>query len=640
MPEFASYYLQRLKIFLLIFLAIESLTRGVFLWVEHANLPLHPGMLLAVFSLGLGYDLCVFAYLAAVFCLYLWALPRYAHGSRLDRNMTTGWLFVFTFGLLFTSVSEWFFWEEFHTRFNFIAVDYLVYRREVTGNIWESYPVVPLVSIMALLAVIVAYTLRRRALPRAWKTPRQSVRALALAICIGVAVLGYVIFSDAFAEKVGNRYAQEASKNGIYELLSAFQHNELDYDRFYATAPANEMKAELAQLLGGDPSRARSIRGAGPEQHYNVVLITIESMSASFMQSFGNKRNLTPVLDALSKESLFFTNLYATGTRTVYGLSATSLSVPPLPGNSIVRRPENEGLFTLGSVLGQHGYDSRFLYGGYGYFDNMNHFFGSNGYRVVDRSELAPDESTFTNVWGVSDEDLYRRVIRENDAAFATGKPFFDHVMTTSNHRPFTYPDGRIDMPSHSGRFGAVKYTDYAIGKFLAEARTKPWFKNTLFVITADHTANSAGKQDLDPAGYHIPLLIYAPGIVQPRRVDTLTSQIDIPPTILGLMNLNYESRFWGQDAIKTPPHRAFVSNYQQLGYLTDDALVVLKPVKRVDIYRRAGEDFLPDAHPREGLLPEALSYYQNATHWRTWNHSDAPRLASSDGSPHAPAAH
>ena len=103
-------------------------------------------------------------------------------------------------------------------------------------------------------------------------------------------------------------------------------------------------------------------------------------------------------------------------------------------------------------------------------------------------------EIGFANVWGVADEDLFARVMREGDAAHAAGRPFLFQVLTTSNHRPYTYPEGRIDIPSGSGRPGAVKYADYAVGKLIEDARKKPWFNDTLFVFAADHTAGAAGK--------------------------------------------------------------------------------------------------------------------------------------------------
>lgn len=608
----------RLSNFLWLFLAVETLTRVILLVREKANGTLAPLAASKALIVGLAFDLSVFLYFAALYALYLCLLPRRAHGSRGDRIATTIWMFVFCFILMFTSVSEWFFWDEFSARFNFIAVDYLIYTHEVIANIRESYPIVPLVAGMAALAAIAAMLLGRRSV--AITEIGLGGRAMGLAAFILLAGASYAALNSDYADVSDNRYTDEAAKNGFYELFAAFWHNELRYDRFYTTGDQTKLRTLLATELGGDPAAARPVHAIGEEKHYNLVLITVESLSASFMTSFGNTHNLTPNLDALADRSLFFTNLYATGTRTVYGLSSLSLGIPPLPGNSIVRRPHNDGLFSLASVLNRKGYASKFVYGGYGYFDNMNKFFSANGYGIVDRKDLAPDENQFANAWGVADEYLFKRVGRENDRTFAEGKPFFDMVMTTSNHRPFTFPDGRIDLKSKSGRNGAVKYTDYAIAQFLKESESKPWFDSTIFVIVADHTAGSAGKAELDPAGYRIPLFIYAPKIVAPKKIDTLMSQIDILPTVLGLMHMNYDSKFWGQDALREPPHRAFISNYQQLGYLTEDQLVVLKPVKRVDYFRRIDGAFALDKTADSALLDKALSYYQNATHWREWN--------------------
>src|SRR3954466_11340623 len=135
----------------------------------------------------------------------------------------------------------------------------------------------------------------------------------------------------------------------------------------------------------------------------------------------------------------------------------------------------------------------------------------------------------------------------------AAEKPFFAHVMTTSNHRPYTYPDGRIDIASGTSREGAVKYTDYALGKFLQDARGRPWFDNTVFVITADHGANARGTSRIPVDKYLIPLFVYAPKHVPAGRVDRLMSQIDIPPTVLGLLDFRYYTKFFGRDVLRSP---------------------------------------------------------------------------------------
>ncbi|MFM2187619.1 MAG: hypothetical protein RIR43_2191, partial [Pseudomonadota bacterium] len=319
----------------------------------------------------------------------------------------------------------------------------------------------------------------------------------------------------------------------------------------------------------------------------------------------------TPELDALAEQGLHFTRVYATGTRTVRGLEALSLSVPPTPGHAIVTRPANSGLYTIGQVLRDAGYSTQYLYGGYATFDNMRDFFGGNGYTVIDRSAIASERIHHETIWGVADEDLFEMALEQLDAQHATDRPFFAHIMTTSNHRPFTYPEGRIDIPSKSGRAGGVKYTDYAVGGFIKAARSKPWAANTLFVIVADHTHNGRGKQELPPQAYHIPLIMLAPHL-KPTTVDTLSSQIDVAPTILGILGLPYTSRFFGQDILTEGSRnpRAFLANYQTVGLYRDGWVVELKPQRRVRLVK-------VDEHATEvdeaTLVEEAIAHYQVA---------------------------
>jgi arylsulfatase A-like enzyme len=286
----------------------------------------------------------------------------------------------------------------------------------------------------------------------------------------------------------------------------------------------------------------------------------------------------------------------------------------------MIKRPRNEGMFTLGSVFRAKGYDTAFIYGGYGYFDNMNYFFGNNGYRVVDRNSVAKADITFANAWGACDGDLLRWTMREADTQAAAGKPFHFFVMTTSNHRPYTFPEGQIDLPSKtSGRSGAVKYTDYAIGEFLRNAATKPWFKNTVFVIVADHCASSAGKTELPVQNYHIPLIVYAPGgQVAPGHIRTLTSQMDYAPTLLGLLNWSYPSRFFGHDVRKIPVDdaHALLGNYQKLGHLEAGGFVVLRPQRGSAMYRyQLGSNALTPAPDDALARTEAISFYQTASY-------------------------
>ena len=503
---------------------------------------------------------------------------------------------------------------------------------------------------MAFVTVPILYFTRRAWIPRDPGSRFRDRTAFALT-WIAAAVLVTVFVDSEQKNRTDNEFVNELAGDGVYEFFSAYRNNELDYGKLYKVLPdrvafdtvRDLIKTPEATFVNDDPHDiARRIENPAPEKHWNVVLISVESLSADFLSSFGNTKNITPNLDALASKSLFFTNLYASGTRTVRGLEALALSVPPTPGQSIVKRPDNEHLFSLGSVFDDHGYESTFVYGGYGYFDNMNHFFGNNGYRIADRTDIPRDKVHFGNVWGVADEDLFTLTMDQGDRAYTEGKPFFAHVMTTSNHPPFTFPANRIDLPSgKSGRDGAVKYTDWALGDFIKRASTKPWFDDTVFVITADHCSASWGRTSLPMYRYHIPLLVYSPKHIEPATIDRLMGQIDIPPTILGLLSFSYTSRFYGYDIAKVEPgrERVLLGNYQKAGYLRGDVLTVLAPKRSVQQtnpkFDNSG-DATPVARVDTELVDEAVAYYQTASyrfgHGLMKNSDTPPAGALADG--------
>ncbi len=618
--------------FIVIFLLVSFFTRMVLLAVSFDLADTSPVELLKVFATGMFYDFVAVSYYLIPFVIYLIVVPRKVFNSKLHKVIALLVYFAVIYSVIFNGFSEYFFWEEFGKRFNFIAVDYLVYTHEVIHNILESYPIPLLLAIILLITAALFYANHKKSglHHEAFSCDMPFVQRLKIGgIYLALPLLFFVMLDkQTLAERIPNKFDQELAKNGLYSLFSAFRHNELDYEEFYKTLDDKSVFGRLRTLLKRDNAHfvsdelydiTREVHYGGSPQKHNVILIMVESLSAEYLGAFGDKRGLTPHLDALSKKSLFFTNLYATGTRTVRGMEAVTLSLPPTPGRSIVKRPDCQGLDSAGVVFGKLGYENKFIYAGHGYFDNMNYFFSSNGFKVIDRFDFADNEVTFANVWGVCDEDLLNKVAKEADRSYSNGKPFFSFVMTTSNHRPFTYPDGRIDIPSHTGRDGGVKYTDYAINKFLEEAKSKPWFDNTIFVIVADHNGGSAGKTALPVWRYRIPLIIYAPKLITPRKIDRLASQIDVVPTLLGLLNQSYEAKFYGDDILRDDhKERAFIGNYQKLGLLREDALTVLSPDKTVQRYRIEKQTLYSvkytEEKPKEADVNDTVSYYQSAS--------------------------
>ena len=566
---------------------------------------------------------CVLGYWAGSFALRLF-LPE---GFR--NHWTTVWfaLFVVLYvgAIVFNGISEYFFWNEFGVRYNFIAVDYLVYTNEVVGNIMESYPVVPMTLGIVVVTLLITWYLFRRDLVQAeylkgWRWKAVVAPAYVAAL---FAAIGLLNFNTRFQDS-GNVYVNELQANGLYKFYDAFVKNSLDYEQFYITRPEAEAEAFVHGVYGstGDNLHAVSA-GRGSEIRRNIVLVTIESMSASYMERFGNTESITPVLDSLYRLGMAFDRVYATGNRTVRGLEAVTLSLPPCPGQSIIKRPNNAGMHSTGALLREKGYNVTYFYGGNSYFDNMETFFSGNGYDIVDQKSYSPEEITFANIWGVCDEDAYRKVIRTLGEQSQDGKPFFAHVMTVSNHRPFTYPAGKIRIPNDSKtRAGGVLYTDYALGQFLAEASKQPWFDNTIFLITADHCASSAGRTEIPLHKYHIPALIFAPGFVAPQQIEGIVSQIDLMPTLLSLLDMDYDSHFYGR-SIFDPDYvnRAFIATYQDLGYLEGDTFTILSPVRRYEQYRvvpteENPHNLEPAAQTDTTQLDRAVYYYQTSCKW------------------------
>lgn len=550
---------------------------------------------------------------------------------------------LYIFLMIVNAISECVFWNEFGVRYNFIAVDYLVYTNEVIGNIMESYPIVPMFLGVFLVAVLICWRLFRR------KDFSESGNGGAVPF-LATFVIYAVLFAGSFFWlrfsyrnlQSSNNYATELQCNGCWNFLEAYSSSTLEYDRFYQMLPEDEAQGLKLALCGQVPAReeagsevrqadqpadaaVRMIRDSVPPVRKNIVMITVESLSADFLAAYGNEDGITPNLDTLIEKSLVFDNLYAAGNRSVRGLEALTLCIPPSAGESLIKRPDNAGLFSTGTVLRENGYTTSFIYGGDSYFDNMRAYFSGNGFEIIDKYRYPKEDITFSNIWGTCDEDSYRVALKEFDKKAESGTPFHAIIFTISNHRPYTFPEGKITYDGEmKSRSAAVKYTDFAIGQFLAEASRRPWFGNTVFIVVADHCASSAGKTSIPVDKYHIPAIVYSPGFIQPRRVEKLCSQIDLMPTIFSLLHFSYDSKFYGRD-ILAPDYnqRAFMATYQDLGYYSDDVLTVLSPVRLHPAVRCEGDRTVEphrDAEGDTGGLPgEGSQAFYQTVNLKPW---------------------
>lgn len=554
-------------------------------------------------------------FFALLFALVLPALLLFLPGDRFLKSIVGKCylifiLFVYTLIFVFTAFSEYFFWDEFACRFNFIAVDYLIYTNEVIQNIIESYPLFWLfvaVFAIALTLSFAAWQNLGKKLHTAASSTRFLGRFIQLVCFYALVAVSYFCFNPINHSE--NRYWNEYAKNGVYSLFSAYLHNQLNYRDFYETIDTDlafELVREDLNIPNISPLPHNTIRkiSGQEERKPNVVLVVIESLGSLVYQEH------RPFLTSLAEKSLLFSKMKSTGTRTVRGLEALMLSIPPTPGNSIVRRADAQNIYSLATPFKDRGYDMRFIYGGIGFFDNMNAFFEGIGFTAVDKLSFVHD--TFSNAWGQCDEDSYSESLRLADESYAKGKPFLQVVLTTSNHRPFTFPETELHLPQGK-RTSAVRYTDYAIEKFMEKARQKPWFEDTIFVFVGDHPSSIAGKTEVPYEAYGVVSMMYSPKYIVPQNFSLLCSQIDIAPTLLGVIGFEYNSPFFGKNVLTMTEKegRSWVSTYQLLGYEDDNYFVVLNPSTEHKLTVKNQENDSPE-HRRE-FINKAIAYYQVA---------------------------
>jgi len=478
---------------------------------------------------------------------------------------------------------------QYDARPNHLFVEYLGYAREVGGTLLKDYAAHLLAAALLLPALAWAFARLSRpgappAPPRAWQALLMSaVLLLALALA-GRGALGHRAANPASAASSRDALVNELPLSSLYTLAYAlYLAHKSEAGITYAEVP----RAQVLQIVRGETGLPASAfaRDEPPTRHWqatahprarplNLVIVLEESLGAEFVGALGGLP-LTPELDRLSTQGLWFERLYATGTRSVRGIEAVVAGFPPTSAPSTVKLARSQrGFFTLASFLKAQGYESTFFYGGEAHFDNMRSYFMGNGFdRVVEQKDM-PSEA-FIGTWGASDGDLFGVAHRAFERQPAD-KPFFALVFSSSNHAPFEFPDNSIalyEQPKATVN-NAVKYADHALGRFIEQARRSRYWENTLFLIVADHNSRVYGPSLVPVERFHIPGLILGGPIRSPQRIRTLASQIDLAPTLISLMGLSGETPLIGRD-LSDPvqaarPGRAILQFDKTQAYLQD----------------------------------------------------------------------
>lgn len=611
-----SYLLRRLTPFFIFCILVELSFMTLQLYQNAANVDFSFLALIKTAGVLLLTSTVSFLFVMQPYVFYLLLLPRSRQNSRMDRIITTTAFFIFAVSTFCEEAASQIFWGEYSSSFNFIVVDYILFTHQVLSNLEHAYPVIKIL-LGILIASVVFTLLARRWLFTSLKAPAFSRRLFQSVIYGLVCILAYLNTNVAQIEITPDSYNNEIAKEGTYSLFSSLHKNEIDYDKFYLTQPREKNLEILQKIFAGknvtftEPKKdiTRQINAFRPEKRANVIIVIMRGISAAYLDK--SHAGYMPGLRKLSEQSLYFPNAYATGRNTARAIEAIDFSLPPVPGLPILGLQENKNLHGLGAIFKSKGYDNKWIYGSYGMLDRMDKFLADGDFQIMDRSRWHKGEISYADLLSASDEDLYRKTIAEADKSAAEDKPFFSLLLTSSNRYPYTVPDSFNDFPeSATRRQKAVRYTDYAVSRFMEEARTKSWFDNTVFVFVADRAAKKPHIADGSSENYRIPLFFYAPKLIEAKKLTMPVSQIDIAPTLLGLLNFSYESRFFGSDALApsyTP--RIFFERWQKVSSKSGGIEISLIPGKDYAVSPVSADQEAVRRH-----LEETIAFYQQAS--------------------------
>lgn len=512
-------------------------------------------------------------------------------------NLATAWWASFALiFIVFMELASPQFIMQFDVRPNRLFIEYLSYPAEVLATLWNGFRLATLLSLFG--TVVLGLTIYKLFVATSSRTTPWPAKRLLLSWPLLLLLVAFQIRSTlahrpanpAMFALSGDALVNSLIINSPWSVIDAVysMRKEANSSEIYGKFPREQVYAqvksapwlkayefpssELPTLHHQTPARQRT-------RPLNLVIVLEESLGATFVESLGGVP-VTPELEKLKGDGWWFEQLYATGTRSVRGIEAVVAGYAPTPARSVVKLSlAQQNFYTLALGLGKQGYHTEFVYGGEAHFDNMRSFFTGNGFKkVVDRRDMQP---RFEGSWGASDEDLFDKSLERLKHLHAQDKPFFSLIFTSSNHEPFEFPDGKITLhePNKQTVNNAVKYADYALGKFIREAKKQAYWKDTLFLIVADHDNRVYGDTLVPIKKFHIPGLIIGADM-ETRKITTIASQIDLGPTLLSLMGVTSEHPMIGRDLARdsVSPGRALLQFDNYFAWLEDDQATILRP--------------------------------------------------------------
>ncbi len=626
-------FLKPVLSFLFIALLITTFSR-LFLFVMFYDRVVQTHDFWILFPIGLRMDLIVICYILLLPTVLICVLP-----DSFLKKISPFFNFYFILFLtliLFLELATPNFIKQYDTRPNQLFIEYLIYPKEVFTMLFKGY-------LLSIIFTVIIISLFIYSLVKFRKRLFGTQNTIYKTKLIWFPLIGFLLFFGARSSLTSKRPINASNAvfstdqltnclglNSFYSVGFAVYSlkNEGNSDKIYGKMDPMEAISRVKKYMNVPesdftdkdlPLLHKEYSDTIIDKPYNIVIILEESLGAEYVGCLGGLP-LTPELDKLSKEGLLFTNLYSTGTRSVRGIEAVVTGFLPSPSESVVKLNNSQtNFYTIASLLKEKGYDTSFIYGGMANFDNMGAFFNGNGFdTIIDESSFDPKTSAFHSTWGWSDED----VLKKANGYFASlkGKPFVSLVFSSSNHEPFEFPDGRIELHDKQKNTvnNAMKYADYSIGKFFEMAKKEDYYKSTIFLVIADHNTRTYGKHLVPIHKFHIPALIIGPNIPKGEKYTKLCSQIDIQPTVLGKIGMNVITPMPGRNLFvlpETTKGRAIMQFHDTNAFRVEDQVIIMQPNKDPLQFKVESDTIFTPVTVDKELAKDALAHVITASY-------------------------
>ncbi|MDA9035818.1 sulfatase-like hydrolase/transferase [Flavobacteriaceae bacterium] len=555
------------------------------------------------FIMGVRFDIVISGYILILPTLIFLTLELIGFKSKSIKQFFFYWIYIL-FTIAFTvSTADIPYFNQFYDRFSVGAFEWMESYKIVISMIFQE-PKYFLFIIPFILLEIVFYILLKKIFEQENETQKINffLNTFVSLIFLAIVFLGIrgrieekspIRIGTAYFSN--NSFLNKLGLNPSFTLIRSYLDSK-DKDNRVVKFMDDKLAIEMVQKnLGITKTQYNSpiAREVQPDTllsaQPNVVLIIMESMSAAKMKRHGSTEELTPFLDSLSHNSIYFENIYTAGKHTFNGIFSTLFSFPALyRQHSMKTNNQYDGIST--SLL-KNGYSTTYFTTHDSQFDNIEGFLRSNNFQnVISQSDYPASEVKTT--LGVPDDFMFRFSIPKINELSERENPFFVTFMTTSDHSPFYVPE-YFQPKAKAIESQIVQYADWSLQQFIQLASKEAWFNNTIFVFVADHGAAIDAKYDISLNYFHTPLIIYAPEIFKGNQVhQKIGSQIDVYPTVMGLIKQKYVNNTLGIDLLNEERKFTIINDDDKVGILDTDYLCIMKNNgAKLELYKYKEQD-------------------------------------------------